>query len=129
MDENTGTPDFVKYHEKQLQACGVLMGCNGYEVHDLHSKSLYSVQIGDTVYSGGVDGGVVPYSVDAASAARLLRVGFEHKQSTSDKAAFRRNNPHMKQVREHLKPLKCSLTCSACLYYSNSHVLEAVHAG
>ena len=76
------------------------MGRNGYEVHDLHSQPLYRVQIGDTVYSGGVDGGVVPYSVDAESAAMLLRVGFEHKQSTADKAAFCRNNPHLKQVRD-----------------------------
>lgn len=36
VDENTATPDFVKYHKKQLQACGVLMGRSGFEVHDLH---------------------------------------------------------------------------------------------
>ena len=129
MDENTGTPDFVKYHKKQLQACGVLMGRNGYDVHDLHSAPLYKVQIGNRVYSGGVDGGVLPYSVMAESAATLLRVGFEHRQSTADKAAFRRNNPHLKQVREQLEPLSCSLSCSACLDYLHSHALEAMHAG
>ena len=40
-----------------------------------------------------MDGGVVPYAVATESAAKLLRVEFEHKQSTADKAAFRRNNP------------------------------------
>ena len=78
MDENAGTPDFVKYHEKQLHACGVLIGRSGYEVHDLHSKPLYSVQIGETVYSVGVDGGVVPYSVDADSAAMGLALSINN---------------------------------------------------
>ena len=43
IDENIGTPDFVKYHEKQLQACGVLMGRKGYEIYILHSELLYRV--------------------------------------------------------------------------------------
>ena len=93
----------MKYHKKQLQACGVHFGLNGYEAHDLHTKPLYRVQIGDTTYSGGVDGGVLPYSVDTESAAMLLRVGFEHKQSTKDKAAFRKSNPHLKKVWELLR--------------------------
>ena len=110
MDENTGTPDFVKYHKKQLQAHGVPFGHSGYAVHDLHSKPLYRVRIGDKIYSGGVDGGVVPYSVDAESAAMLLRVGFEHKQSTADKAAFQKSNPHLNKVWE---LLPCSMYCIA----------------
>ena len=65
------------------------MGRSGYQVHDLHKVPLYHVQIGSKRYSGGVDGGVVPYAVRAASAAKLLRIGFEHKQSTQDKATFR----------------------------------------
>ena len=129
IDENSGTPDFVKYHKKQLQACGVHFGLNGYEAHDLHTKSLYRVQIGDTTYSGGVDGGVLRYSVDTESAAMLLRGGFEHKQSTKDKAAFRKNNPHLKKVSELLNVLHCSLSCSACLHYLCNHAFERMHAG
>lgn len=33
------TQEHLKYHKKRLQACGVLMGHNGYEVHDLHSEA------------------------------------------------------------------------------------------
>lgn len=98
VDEDAGTPSFVEYHQKQLQICGVRMGRSGYQVHDLHKTKLYHLQIGGKRYSGGVDGGVVPYAVRAASAAKLLRIGFEHKQSTEDKATFRANNPHLSQV-------------------------------
>ena len=106
------------------------MACrSGYEVHDLHSEPLYRVQIGDTAFSGGVDGGVVPYSVLAESAALLLRVGFVHKQSTADTAAFRRNNPHLRQVQEKLSPLLCSLSGSVCLDNLHSHALESMYAG
>lgn len=101
LDENTGTPDFVKYHKEQLEAYGVPFRLNGYDIHDLHARSLYHVQVGDTTYSGGVDGGVVPYAVNAESAAMMLRVGFEHKQSIKAKAAFQENNPQFKQVNEH----------------------------
>ena len=75
------------------------MGRGGYQVHDLHRVPLYHIQIGSKRYKGGVDGGVVPYAVRAASAAKLLRIGFEHKQSTQDKATFRMNNPQVAQVR------------------------------
>lgn len=79
MNEDAGTPSFVEYHDQQLQICGVRM--SGYQVHDLHKETLYNVQIGGKRNRGGVDGGVVPYPVRAASAAKLLRIGFEHKQS------------------------------------------------
>ena len=100
VDEDAGTPSFVEYHKKQLQACGVCMGRSGYKVLDLHKTPMYHVQIGSNQYSGGVDGGVVPYAVRAASAAKLLRIGFEHKQSTADKATFRMNHPDVLQVRK-----------------------------
>ena len=61
---------------------------------------MYQVEIGNKRYSGGVDGGVVPYAVQATSAAKLLRIGFEHKQSTADKDTFRRNHPDVLQVRK-----------------------------
>lgn len=102
MDEGAGPPDFVEYHQKQLQSCGVRIGSSGYQVHDLHETMLYRVQIGNKRYSGGVDGGVVPYAVRAGSAANLLRIGFVHKQSTQDKATFQMNNPHVIQVRTHV---------------------------
>lgn len=99
VDENAGTPSFVEYHHQQLQACGVRMGRSGYKVLDLHKTPMYNVEIGKKRYSGGVDGGVVPYAVRAASAAKLLRIGFEHKQSTADKATFRMNHSDVLQVR------------------------------
>ena len=99
VDEDAGTPSFVEYHHNQLQACGVRMGRSGYKVLDLHKTPMYHVEIGNKRYSGGVDGGVVPYAVRAASAAKLLRIGFEHKQSTADKATFRMNHPDVLQVR------------------------------
>ncbi len=98
-NEATGTPSFVEYHQKQLQLCGVHVGRNGYSVLDLHDTQMYKMQLGHKRYSGGVDGGVVPYAVMAASAAKVLRLGFVHKQSTADKATFQKNNPDMLQVR------------------------------
>ena len=71
---------------------------NGYTVHDLHKQELYSVQIGQQRCTGGVDAGVLPYAVRPGSAAKLLRIGFLHKQSTEDKAAFRLSNPDPEQV-------------------------------
>ena len=99
VNEDAGTPSFVEYHHNQLQACGVRMGRSGYKVLDLHKTPMYHVEIGNKRYNGGVDGGVVPYAVQAASAAKLLRIGFEHKQSTADMATFRMNHPDVLQVR------------------------------
>ncbi|KAL3147718.1 hypothetical protein ABBQ32_002461 [Trebouxia sp. C0010 RCD-2024] len=98
VNEDAGTPSFVEYHHNQLQACGVRMGRSGYKVLDLHKTPMYHVEIGNNRYSGGVDGGVVPYAVRAGSAAELLRIGFEHKQSTADKATFRMNHPDVLQA-------------------------------
>ncbi|DBA72461.1 TPA: hypothetical protein ACH3X2_010484 [Trebouxia sp. C0005] len=98
VDEDAGTPSFVEYHHQQLQACGVHMGRSGYKVLDLHKTPMYHVEIGKKRYSGGVDGGVVPYAVRAASAAKLLRIDFEHKQSTADKATFRMNHSDVLQA-------------------------------
>ena len=100
VDENAGTPSFVEYHHKQLQACGVRMGRSGYKVLDLHKTPMYHVEIGSKRYRGGVDGGVVPYAIQAASAAKVLRIGFEHKQSTADNATFRMNHPEVLQVKK-----------------------------
>ena len=100
VDEDAGMPSFVEYHSKQLQACGVRMGCSGYKILDLHKTPMYHVQIGSKRFSGGVGGGVVPYAVRVASAAKLLRIGLEHKQFTADKATFQMNHPHVLQVRK-----------------------------
>ena len=97
VDEDAETPGFVEYHHKQLQACGVRMGRRGYKVLDLRKTPMYHVE---TANSGGVDGGAVPYAVRAASAAKLLRIGFEPKQSTADKATFQMNNPDVLEVRK-----------------------------
>lgn len=99
VDEDAGTPSFVEYHQKQLQACGVHMGRNGYSVLDLHDTPMYKMQLGNKRYSGGVDGGLVPHAIMAASAAKVLRIGFVHKQYTADKATFQSNNPDVLQVR------------------------------
>ena len=100
MNEDAAAPDFAIYHQRSLQTCGVHMGRSGYQVHDLHTEPMYRVQIGNKSYTGGVDAGVIPYAVRAASAAKLLRIGFVHKQSTQDQATFQMNNPQMSQVRE-----------------------------
>ena len=55
--------------------------------------------IGSKRYRGGVDGGVVPYAIQPASTEKVLRIGFEHKQSTADKATFHMNHPDVSQVR------------------------------
>ena len=57
VDEDAGTPSFVEYHQKQLQACGVHMGRSGYKVLDLHKTPMYHVEMGSKRYRGGVDGG------------------------------------------------------------------------
>ncbi|DBA98726.1 TPA: hypothetical protein ACH3X1_014499 [Trebouxia sp. C0004] len=98
VDEEAGTARCVEYHQKQLQSCSVHMGRSGYKVLDLHDTPMYHMQTGSKRYSGGVDGGVVPYAVRAASAAKLLRIGFVHKQSSADKATFRLNNPNVFQA-------------------------------
>ncbi|KAL0033397.1 hypothetical protein WJX77_007533 [Trebouxia sp. C0004] len=98
VNEDAAASTFVEYHKEQLQSCGVRMGRSGYAVHDLHKAPLYNVQIGGRRYEGGVDGGMVPYTVQAASATKLLRIGFEHKQPTEDKATFRLNNPDVVQA-------------------------------
>ena len=56
VDEGAGTPSFVEYHHKQLQACGVRMGCSGFKVLDLHNTPMYHVEIGNKRYRGGVGG-------------------------------------------------------------------------
>ena len=61
---------------------------------------MYHVEVGNKRYSGGVDGVVVPYAVRAASAAKLLRIDFVHKQSIADMATFQMNHPDVSQVRK-----------------------------
>lgn len=97
-NEDAGTPALVEYHKQQLQSCGLSMERGGYSVLDMHETAVYSVQIGPIKYSGGVDGGVVPFAIRQGSAAKLLRIGFVHKQSSEDKAAFQANNPSETQV-------------------------------
>ena len=92
-DEDTGTPDFVAYHAQQLQQCGVHVGPGGFRVHDLHKETLYHIEVDGKHYSGGVDGGLTPHAVMPSSAGSMLRIGFEHKQSTLDKDEYcSRNN-------------------------------------
>ena len=97
--KDKGTPKFLEYHQKQLEACGARMGRSGYQVHDLRDTTLYHVQVGDKRHSGGIDGGVLPFAVRVASATNMLRIGFVHKQSTEDKAVFQTKYPHAAQVR------------------------------
>ena len=125
-DEDAAAQELTKYHEEQLRACGLPMSRrNGYTVHDLHKQELYSVQIGQQRCTGGVAAGVLPYAVRPGSAAKLLRIGFLHKQSTDDKAAFLLNNPDPEQVEAPCHspmnlPLDASLVfdsvpaCTAC---------------
>lgn len=43
VDEDAGTPSFVEYHQKQLQACGMRMGRIGHKALDLHKTPLYGL--------------------------------------------------------------------------------------
>lgn len=105
-----------------LQICGVNMGRNEYQVLNLRGEPMYQVQIGDKTYSVGVDGGVVPHAVRTASAADVLRIGFQHKQSTQDRAIFQTNNPNMSQVREGLRPVPLLQELFFCLITSAMQV-------
>ena len=87
-DEDTGTPAFLDYHTQQLRQCGVHIGLGGFKVHDLRTETLYHIEVDGKKYSGGVDGGLTPHSIMPSSAGSVLRIGFEHKQSTLDRDAF-----------------------------------------
>ncbi|KAK9824895.1 hypothetical protein WJX74_004024 [Apatococcus lobatus] len=93
--EDLGTPDFVAYHQKQLQLLGVTFGQGGFKVMDLHGEKKYQLQHGNVLYKGGVDAGVVPYTKGQASALQLLRTLFQHRQSTAAKQAYRDSHPEL----------------------------------
>ena len=101
-DEDTGTPDFVAYHAQQLRQCGVHIGPGGFRMHDLHKESLYHIEVDGKRYSGGVDAGLIPHGIMPSSAGSMLRIGFEHKQSTMDKDRYRLQN-NILQVRHQRK--------------------------
>ena len=59
-------------------------------MHDLHKETLRVCTISKygKKYSGGVDRGLTPHSIMPSSAGSMLRIGFEHKQSTLDRDAY-----------------------------------------
>lgn len=61
-------------------------------MHDLHKETLYNIEVDGKKYSGGVDGGLTSHSIMPSSARSMLRIGFEHKQSTLDNDAYRARN-------------------------------------
>ena len=91
-DEDTGTPAFLDCHTQQLQQCSVHIGPKGFKVHDLHKETLYHIEVDGKKYSGGVDGGLTPHSIMPSPAGSMLSIGFEHKQSTLDRDAYRARN-------------------------------------
>ena len=101
-DEDTGTPHFVAYHAQQLQQCGVQIGPGGFRMHDLHKETLYHIEVDGKHYNGGVDAGLIPHGIMPSSAASMLRIAFEHKQSTVDKDQYRVQH-NITQVRHQRK--------------------------
>ena len=80
QNENDGASAFVDHHRVQLMKFGLIIGKGGYNVIDLHEKrEIFKLELRKTVYRGGVDAGVVPYSVAEESAGGMLRAAFEHK--------------------------------------------------
>ena len=87
-DEDTGTPDFVAYHAQQLRQCGVHIKPGGFIMHDLHKETLCCIEVDVKHYSGGVNAGLTPYGIMPSSAGSMLRIGFQHKQSTLEKDEY-----------------------------------------
>ncbi len=57
-------------------------------MQDLHKETLYQIEVDGKKYSGGVDGGLTPHSIMPSSAGSMLRIGFQHKQSTMERDAY-----------------------------------------
>ena len=88
-DENSGTPDLLEHHQKQLHRLGVSFGKSSYAMYDFHLvKDMYNFSTSTTMYSGGIDGGVAPFGLMSRSATSQCRVGYEHKQSAGQKLAY-----------------------------------------
>jgi len=90
-NENSGTPSLMDHHQRQLQKFGVQFGRNHYAMYDMHDKKqLYKIKTrSGKVYNGGVDACVAPYGLEKTSAGMRASVAYEHKQSPTQKNAYR----------------------------------------
>ncbi len=76
--EAAGTPAALQHLQAGLQQLGVRFGRGGYSLLDMHTRNTsLSFCVGDKLFTGGVDGVVVPYSVAPLSAVRHARVVVE----------------------------------------------------
>ena len=98
-DENAAAQDLKRYHEEHLRLHGIKLGRGGFAVKDLHKQYPLHFTHGCTVYKGGVDAALVPFGVHEASAHQVMRIGWEHKQSSRAKLIFQLQHPDRPQVR------------------------------
>jgi hypothetical protein len=88
-NEEAATADFLTHIQKALTLQGVRFGRGGFEVMDLHKRrDLYKFEVDDAVYTGGLDGGILPYGVANVVPQPQLRCGIEIKHSDLHKALY-----------------------------------------
>ena len=88
-NEDAGTPDLLKHHERQLTQHGVKFGRNAFKMYDLHlHQNPYPIQRDGQGYHGGLDGGIAPFGLSVGSAAAQLRSAYKHKQSNDQKQKY-----------------------------------------
>lgn len=94
-DEDAGSVQLMNHHQLHLQKMGVPFGRNGYQMYDLRSlQAPYVITTSTTQYRGNMDACVAPYGISLSSAARQVRVGYEHKQSPKQKQIYKDNHSH-----------------------------------
>ena len=78
--EAAGTPSALKHLQESLRRLGVTFGPGGYDLLDVHSRNTsLSFNVGDKVFTGGVDGVIVPHNIAPLSAIRNARAVIELK--------------------------------------------------
>ena len=67
--ENDGTPELIKYHQKNLEKFGIKFGRGSFAMVDLHTQeTTYTLKTPGLELTGGVDAGVILYGVARAYA-------------------------------------------------------------
>jgi len=98
-NENDGTPDLLQHHQAELIKFGVNFGRGAFQMYDLHElQNPYPIGHDGQEYHGGLDGGIGPYGMSIPSAAKQLRVAYEHKQSNNQKQRYRQQRGDVTKV-------------------------------
>ncbi len=110
VNENAGTPDLLQHHQAELIKFGVKFGRGAFKMYDLHElQNPYPIVHDGQEYHGGLDGGIAPYGMSISSAAKQLRVAYEHKQSNDQKQRYRQQRGDMTKVISHVLHKLCML--------------------